>query len=102
MRWVYGRAATAADCTTLHVTVAERAACPTPATVRSMGIDGLVNKPIVPAYTADLPNGVTHQVADQQLSYARDPGNSSRCGWPWPHRPGCGEAVRADPEHLPR
>ncbi len=67
---VYGRAATAADCTTLHVTVAERAACPTPATVRSMGIDGLVNNPSSPAYTADLPNGVTHQVADQQLSYA--------------------------------
>ena len=67
---LYGRVASAADCPTLHVTPAVRAACPSPATVRSLGIDGLVNNPSSPAYTADLPNGVTHQFANQQLSYA--------------------------------
>jgi hypothetical protein len=67
---LYGRVAAAADCDTLQVSAAVRAACPTPATVRSMGIDGLVNDPSSPAYTAALPNGATHQFADQQLSYA--------------------------------
>jgi hypothetical protein len=67
---LYGRVAAAADCGTLHVTAAVRAACPTPATVRSMGVDGLVNDPSSPAYTADLPGGATHQFANQRLSYA--------------------------------
>jgi hypothetical protein len=68
---LYGRTATAADCTTLRLSPAVRPACPSPATVRSMGgIDGLVNNPSSPAYTAALPSGVTHQFADQQVSYA--------------------------------
>jgi hypothetical protein len=67
---LYGRVAAAADCTTLTVSPAVRAACPTPATVQSLGIDGLVNDPSSPAYTASLPGGATHQYADQQLSYA--------------------------------
>ena len=67
---LYGRVAAAADCDTLQVSAAARAVCPTPATVRSMGIDGLVNDPSSPAYTASLPDGATHQFADQQLSYA--------------------------------
>src|SRR6201994_2803885 len=41
---LYGRTSAAADCTTLRLTLAERAVCPSPATVRSIGgIDGLVN-----------------------------------------------------------
>jgi hypothetical protein len=67
---LYGRVAAAAACDTLRVSAALRAACPTPATVRSLGIDGLVNNPSSPAYTAVLPGGATHQVADQRLSYA--------------------------------
>jgi hypothetical protein len=66
---VYGRAAAAADCATLHLTVAERALCPSPATVRSLGIDGLVNNPSSPAYTAGLPAGVNHQETANSFSY---------------------------------
>ncbi|HEX3752590.1 MAG TPA: hypothetical protein VHW06_18620, partial [Streptosporangiaceae bacterium] len=67
---LYGRAAAAADCATLHVTAAERAVCPTPGEVRSYGIDGLVNDPTSPAYTADLPDGVNHQDAANSFSHA--------------------------------
>jgi hypothetical protein len=68
---VYGRTAAAADCTTLRLTAAERAVCPSPATVRSIGgIDGLVNDPTSPAYTAKLPAGASLVATDKQLSYA--------------------------------
>jgi hypothetical protein len=67
---LYGRVAAAADCATLHLTAAERAICPTPATVRSFGIDGLVNNPASPVYTADLPAGVNHQDTANSFSYA--------------------------------
>jgi hypothetical protein len=68
---LYGRVASAADCTTLRLSAAVRPACPSPAAVRSLGgIDGLVNDPSSPAYTSDLRGGVTHQFADQQVSYA--------------------------------
>src|SRR6201996_5036079 len=67
---LYGRAAAAADCRTLHVTADERAVCPTPGEVRSFGIDGLVNDPTSPAYTADLPNGVNHEDVANRFSHA--------------------------------
>jgi hypothetical protein len=68
---LYGRTAAAADCTTLHLTLAERAVCPSPATVRSIGgIDGLVNDPTSPAYTAHLPAGASLGITDKRLSYA--------------------------------
>jgi hypothetical protein len=64
----YGRAAAAADCTTLHLTLAERAVCPSPQVVRSYGIDGLVNNPTSPAYTALLPAGANRD--DTATSFA--------------------------------
>src|ERR1700761_3188633 len=68
---LYGRTAAAADCTTLRLTVAERAVCPSPATVQSLGgIDGLVNDPTSPAYTAHLPAGASLGITDKQFSYA--------------------------------
>jgi hypothetical protein len=67
---LYGRAAAAADCTTLRVSAEERAVCPTPAQVRSFGVDGLVNDPTSPAYTADLPNGVNHEDVANNLAHA--------------------------------
>jgi hypothetical protein len=67
---LYGRAAAAADCATLHLTAAERLICPSPATVRFLGIDGLVNNPSSPAYVADLPAGVSHQLVANSFSYA--------------------------------
>ena len=67
---LYGRAAAAADCTTLRVTATERAVCPTPAQVRSFGVDGLVNDPTSPAYTANLPNGVNHADMANSLAHA--------------------------------
>ncbi|MBV9794905.1 MAG: hypothetical protein JO016_13315 [Actinobacteria bacterium] len=67
---VYGRAAAAADCATLHLTADERAMCPTPAQVRSFGIDGLVNDPTSPAYTASLPDGAGHGQTAVGLAHA--------------------------------
>ncbi len=67
---LYGRAAASADCATLHLTAAERAICPSPAIVRSYGIDGLVNDPTSPVYTAVLPAGVSHSDTANSFSYA--------------------------------
>jgi hypothetical protein len=67
---VYGRAAAAADCTTLQLTPAERAICPSPAVIRAYGIDGLVNDPTSPAYTAVLPAGTNRADVANDLSYA--------------------------------
>jgi hypothetical protein len=56
----YGRAAAAADCTTLVVTAAERALCPSPAQTRALGgIDGLLHHPSSPGHTVPVPPGVT-------------------------------------------
>ncbi|HEY0717037.1 MAG TPA: phospholipid carrier-dependent glycosyltransferase [Streptosporangiaceae bacterium] len=67
---LYGRAAAAADCTTLQLTAAEQAVCPTPATARSLGVDGLVNNPASPAYAARLPAGVSRPLTINSFSFA--------------------------------
>jgi hypothetical protein len=67
---LYGRAAAAADCTTLRLTPAERAICPSPSIVRSYGIDGLVNDPTSPVYTVPLPPGVNRTDTANGFSYA--------------------------------
>jgi hypothetical protein len=67
---VYGRVAAAADCTTLRLTPAERAICPSPAMVREYGIDGLINDPTSPVYTAVLPAGTNRGDVANALSYA--------------------------------
>jgi hypothetical protein len=56
----YGRAAAAADCTTLVVPADERALCPSPAQTLALGgIDGLLHSPASPSHTVPLPPGVT-------------------------------------------
>jgi len=56
----YGRAAAAADCTTLVVPADERALCPSPAQTLALGgIDGLLHSPASPGHTVPLPPGVT-------------------------------------------
>jgi hypothetical protein len=56
----YGRAAAAADCTTLVVPADERALCPSPAQTRALGgIDGLLHSPASPGHTVPVPPGVT-------------------------------------------
>jgi hypothetical protein len=56
----YGRAAAAADCTTLVVPADERALCPSPARTLALGgIDGLLHSPASPSHTVPLPPGVT-------------------------------------------
>jgi hypothetical protein len=67
---VYGRAAAAADCATLHLTPSERAVCPSPSAVRSFGVDGLVNDPASPVYTASLPPGSDHGVVADNFAHA--------------------------------
>jgi hypothetical protein len=67
---LYGRAAASANCATLHLTAAERAICPSPAIVRSYGIDGLVNEPTSPVYTAVLPAGAERSDTANSFSYA--------------------------------
>ena len=67
---LYGRVAAAADCATLRVPAAERAVCPSPRVAASFGVDGLVNNPDSPAYTAPLPAGISHADATKRFSYA--------------------------------
>jgi hypothetical protein len=56
----YGRAAAAADCTTLVVPADERALCPSPAQTRALGgIDGLLHSPASPSHTVPVRPGVT-------------------------------------------
>ncbi|HEU5392702.1 MAG TPA: hypothetical protein VFV73_43115 [Streptosporangiaceae bacterium] len=56
----YGRAAAAADCTTLVVPADERALCPSPAQTLALGgIDGLLHSPAAPSHTVPVPPGVT-------------------------------------------
>ena len=52
---LYGRAAAAADCATLHVPVAERPLCPTPAQKAALGDDGLEHNPASPRFHTRLP-----------------------------------------------
>ena len=67
---LYGRVAAAADCATLHLPAAERALCPTPQIVASYGVDGLVNDPYSPAYTAPPPVGLSRAEIVKRFSYA--------------------------------
>ena len=56
----YGRAAAAADCTTLVVPADERALCPSPAQTFALGgIDGLLHSPASPGHTVPVPPGVS-------------------------------------------
>ena len=57
----YGRAAAAADCATLTVPADERALCPSPARLLTLGgIDGLLHNPQSPGHTVPVPPGTTH------------------------------------------
>ena len=67
---LYGRVAAAADCATLRLPAAERALCPTPRIVASYGVDGLVNDPYSPAYTAPHPADVSRAEIVKRFSYA--------------------------------
>jgi hypothetical protein len=55
----YGRAAAAADCTTLRLPPDERSLCPAPQVVAALGIDGLVGDPAGPLLTYRPPPGMT-------------------------------------------
>jgi hypothetical protein len=56
----YGRAAAAADCTTLKLPADERALCPSPAQTLALGgIDGLLHNPRSPSHTVPVPPGLT-------------------------------------------
>ena len=55
----YGRAAAAADCTTLRLPPDERSLCPSPQAVATLGIDGLVGDPAGPLLTYQPPPGMT-------------------------------------------
>jgi hypothetical protein len=55
----YGRAAAAADCATLRLPPDERALCPSPQVVATMGIDGLVGDPAGPLLSYQPPPGMT-------------------------------------------
>jgi hypothetical protein len=55
----YGRTAAAADCTTLRLPADERALCPSPQQVATLGIDGLVGDPSGPLLSYQPPPGRT-------------------------------------------
>ena len=55
----YGRAAAAADCTTLRLPPDEQPLCPSPQVVAALGIDGLVGDPAGPLLSYQPPPGMT-------------------------------------------
>ncbi len=59
----YGRAAAAADCATLKLPADERALCPSPALILTLGgVDGLLNNArFSPGLTAPVPAGTTRE-----------------------------------------
>ena len=71
----YGRAAAAADCTTLTVPADERPLCPSPARLLALGgIDGLLHNPQSPGHTVPVPPGTTraHLLAGLSLAVLRE------------------------------
>ena len=67
----YGRAAAAADCTTLTLPADERALCPSPAQTLALGgVDGLLHNPASPGLTAPVPAGLSHQQLVSSFSLA--------------------------------
>ena len=55
----YGRAAAAADCTTLRLPPDEQSLCPSPQEVATLGIDGLVGDPTGPLLSYQPPPGMS-------------------------------------------
>ena len=92
---VYGRVAAAADCTTLHLTPAERAICPSPSIVREYGVDGLINDPTSPGLHR-RPAGGHEPRRRGQRPVLRGAGAAAVAGGRG-HRRGRAQAVRADP-----
>ena len=78
----YGRAAAAADCTTLVVPADERALCPSPARTRALGgIDGLLHSPASPSHTVPVPPGVTRGELLDRFSVAVLRQQPERVAW---------------------
>jgi hypothetical protein len=78
----YGRAAAAADCTTLVVPADERALCPSPAQTLTLGgIDGLLHSPASPSHTVPLPPGVTRGQLLDRFSLAVVRQQPARVAW---------------------
>jgi hypothetical protein len=57
--YLYGRVAHAADCAALRVAAYERPLCPSPATVATLGVDGLATNPRSEVFSYRPPAGVT-------------------------------------------
>ncbi len=56
---LYGRTAAAADCATLKLPPGERALCPSPMVVATLGVDGIMSQPQGPLLSYRPPPGVT-------------------------------------------
>jgi Dolichyl-phosphate-mannose-protein mannosyltransferase len=66
----YGRAAAAADCSTLRLPPDERSLCPSPQVVTALGIDGLVGDPAGPLLSYQPPPGMTIAVMAERFERA--------------------------------
>ena len=66
----YGRAAAAADCTTLRLPADERALCPPQRVVDALGIDGLVGDPTGPLLSYRPPPGITTEAMANRFERA--------------------------------
>ena len=67
---LYGRAATAADCATLRLPADERALCPSPQVVATLGIDGINGAPQGPLLSYRPPVGTTTQAVAARFEWA--------------------------------
>jgi Dolichyl-phosphate-mannose-protein mannosyltransferase len=96
----YGRAATAANCSTLRLPADERTLCPSQRQIDTLGIDGLVGAPEGPLLSYRPPPGETIQAMADRFDFAvltQQPAAISRR-----HRHEPGQAVRTHPGSVPR
>ena len=100
--YLYGRAAHAADCTTLKIPASERPLCPSASVSATLGVDGLVNAQTAPRVLyqpVDIEAGPAdrHPADAAGAGLQRAPAAAAAGGRR--HRQGLGEDLRPDQEH---
>lgn len=67
---LYGRAAAAANCSTLRIPDYERPLCPAVPTARALGVDGLIHNPVSPGITFRAPSGLAAASLRAEFTHA--------------------------------
>ena len=100
--YLYGRAAHAADCTTLKIPADERPLCPSAPVSATLGVDGLVNAQTAPRVLyqpVDIQAGLLIDTLPMQQALAYSVLAAAAAAGGRRHRQGLGEDLRPDQEH---